>query len=204
MTTVPFITKSYSAFLHVYTKTLSKTVTRCHVWSSKGPLWNGRRFKYSFILKYCLWKTLSFLCSCKPVHFQQSHLCGYNMLILPYPFHSDICPAAKELKAKIQMPPQHSAKYWFTVTHVTYVDTLNTTYHFSEITADTGNTLCWLVSFWMQMVHFFKILDGAVKEKVTVCECACIVRVCVCVFVSMSVYSKHTSLCVDLRVWNKQ
>lgn len=26
---------------------------------------------------------------------QRSHLCEYNLLILPYPFHSDICPAQK-------------------------------------------------------------------------------------------------------------
>lgn len=26
---------------------------------------------------------------------QRSHLCEYNLLILPYPFHSDICPAEK-------------------------------------------------------------------------------------------------------------
>lgn len=26
---------------------------------------------------------------------QRSHLCEYNLLILPYPFHSDICPEEK-------------------------------------------------------------------------------------------------------------
>lgn len=53
--------------------------------------------KYSFILKYCLSAvSLSVIpVFMEPVHFQWPHLCGYNMLILSYPFHSDICPAAK-------------------------------------------------------------------------------------------------------------
>lgn len=31
----------------------------------------------------------------KLVSVLRSHLCEYNLLILPDPFHSDICPAAK-------------------------------------------------------------------------------------------------------------
>lgn len=42
------------------------------------------------------------------------------------------------------MPTQHSARYWFTVTRVTYA--LSTTYYFSEIMAESGITLCQLVS----------------------------------------------------------
>lgn len=46
-------------------------------------------------------------------------------------------------KKKFQMPTQHSAKYWFTVTCVTYSTRTNRALHFISVrSSETGNTLC--------------------------------------------------------------
>ena len=140
---------------------------------------------------------------------QPPHLCGYNMLVRPYPFHMWHLSGSDALKAKIQMPTQHSAKYWFTVTRVTYVDTLSTTHHFGEIAAEDRehapplgrSAIIWRISTRpgpdVDPQRFLQHSTWCPWGTVA-CEC---VRLCVCEVVYRS---ECTSLSVDLRVCNKQ